>query len=704
MIKKTLDRGNVLTEPVQTLSRRAFTAAALAIGAVPAFARSGLSPSQPWQEMRERFPHGVASGDPSPDGFVLWTRWTPGAATASQRLVVEVAEDEGFGRIVARTSTTVSSKSDWTCRILVGGLRPSRTYWYRFTDGEGAGSRVGRTRTSPADGDPRSVRFAFVSCQNVNMGPLVAWRRMVFDDKSAPEGTGLEFVLHLGDFVYESVFYPENRADGYFDRKLTDKVRLPKGEMHDDYHVPVDLEDYRTLYRSYLLDPDLQDARARWSFVAIWDNGEFSDKGWQSLQRFGHTTVAAQTRKVAANQAWFEYMPSRARTADGSLESFAAPKVQDVPVTSFDRSGLGLEPNNIAALTSLTAYRSFRWGRHVELILTDQRSYRSDDFSSSPGSATISSKTFPQMVPYETLEMIDAGRGWNGGKPPAKLQFGDGQVANFAADRTPRTVLGERQKRWFLDRLHRSTATWKVWGNTIATFDMRADPQNLPAGLAERWPGAGYAGYPRTDFSTAFAERREIYDRVRHSGTTGFVTLSGDRHSFWAGYAAADLPPERFDPVGINFVVGSISTPGMVEALEHVLAAKHPLRPLYLTDRAGGPKPEPTVNILLKHGVRSALEYHASGDLVRAKSVSEAGNAPHVEFVDMGGHGYGVCSASSEAFAVEFVCVPRPVADDGSEEGGFLRYRVVHEARRWKQGERPALVRTSLEGNGGLSV
>nr|MDQ2878186.1 alkaline phosphatase D family protein [Pseudomonadota bacterium] len=620
------------------------------------------------------------------------------------RVTLEVAEDEAFSRIVAVRRVTLDARADWTCRLLVAGLSPSRTYWYRFTGARGEGSRIGRTRTAPLDSDPRDVRFAFVSCQNVTMAPLAAWRRMVHDDARLPTDEQLGFVLHLGDFVYETVWYPEDRPKGYFDRTLNDAVRFPTGEKHDDYHVPVTLEDYRTLYRAYMRDPDLQDARARWPFVAIWDNGEFSDKGWQSLQRFGSTTIPAQTRKVFANQAWFEYLPGRARTIDGVLDTFAAPAVRDVPITRFDADGMGEEPNNRAALASLTGYRAQRWGRHVELILTDQRSYRSDDFSSAPGSRTISSKTFPQMVPFETLQAIDAGKTANGGHPADTLRFADGTVPNFQKDVAPRTLLGAEQKAWFLDRLGRSTATWKVWGNTVATFDMRADPQHLPAGMAVPWPGQGYAGYPRTDHSTAYAERGEVCDFVAKKGLTGFVTLSGDRHSFWAGYTAKALPPEDFAPVGLNFVTGSITSPGLVEAFEYILPRDHPLRALYLIDRPGRAKPEASVNLLLKHGVRSCLDYAAHGDLARAKALSDPGNAPHVEFVDMGGHGYGVVHAGATRFDVAFVCVPRPVAPSDAPDGGPLRYRITHSAAPWRAGEAPALRRTALEGDAELSA
>ena len=130
-------------------------------------------------------------------------------------------------------------------------------------------------------------------------------------------------MLHLGDFIYEIVWYPEDRPQGMYDRRMRDIVRYPHGEKIHDFHIPTTVDDYRAVYRGYLHDPDLQDARARWPFVNMWDNHEFSWLGWQSLQKFDGETRPAQTRKVAANQAFFEYQPARmARPSGTSLERF----------------------------------------------------------------------------------------------------------------------------------------------------------------------------------------------------------------------------------------------------------------------------------------------------------------------------------------------------------------------------------------------
>ena len=687
------------------LTRRQFLAMASAFGAAAIWGKPLHALSRiPWRERRDLYPEGVASGDPTADGVMLWTRYPlkdPGKVAV---LNVEVAEDPGFQRVVAHGAARVSSAADWTCRALIGGLKPAHEYWYRFTDAEGNGSRVGRTLTAPAEGDNRAVRFAFVSCQNANFGAQNAYRRMIFEDERAAPEDRLGFVLHLGDFIYELVWYPEDRTKGMYDRRIRDIVRYANGEKIADFHIPTTVDDYRAVYHAYLHDPDIQDARARFPFVAMWDNHEFSWQGWQSQQRFDGQNHARQTRKVAANQAWFEVHPARIKTPSGSRDQFNPPRVVDTPIEHFDDAGMGQEPNNLAALASLTGYRTLRWGANVDLIITDQRSYRSEDPLDLAEADAFSAKEFPQLVPQEAQEILDAGRSYNQGKPPATIRWGDKDLPNFARDKPRKVILGVTQQAWFLQQLKRSKATWKIWGNTTATLDMRANPQNLPAGLTTPWPGAGYAGFGGGDHSSAYVERAEIYDFVEREGITGFATVAGDRHSFWAGLAAKALPPHKFEPVGVAFVVGSISAPGMVEALEHNFAKEHPLRPLFLADNAGTTKPGPAVNMLLHHGVRSCLEYAKSADMAKARAASNPDNAPHVSFVDMGGHGYAVVKASREALETEFVCIQRPIERAGGDDGGPLRYRVAHRTLAWKKGERPKMEQKMLEGDAPFSV
>ena len=617
-----------------TLDRREFVQLAAAMGASLAWGGSARASTTGWHERRDLYPEGVASGDPDPRSVILWTR-RPFESGGRRVLTVEVAEDDAFRRVVAKASAPVSAESDWTTRVLVGHLKPARVYWYRFTDGEGNGSRVGRTITAPLANDPRPVNFAFVSCQSVN----------------------------------------EGRLNGY-----------------------------RVVYKGYLADPDLQDARARWPFVAIWDNHEFSWQGRQSIVQAGGPPQPGQTVKVAANQAWFEYIPARVKAPSGSLDTFGAVAVKNVPIEKWDDGFLGIEPNNLKAINSLIAYRSLRYGRHLDLILTDQHSFCGDDPTDEEGVVKIYDPTFNGMFSEPAMIALDAGRTFNGGNPPAELSFGDVRIPNPRKDSPPRTILGARQKQWFMNQLRRSTATWKIWGSSLGAVDMRADPQNLPDGLTkQKWPADTFAEFGSVDYGSAYHERGEIYDLVRDAKITGFAIVSGDRHSFWAGYAASLLPPATFEPVGLSFVGASLASPGAMEAFEHSLRKDHPLRPLFLADRPAG-KPEWTYNMLLKHGVRSCLEYARSFDLKRAHAVSNPKLSPHLEFVDMGGHGYATVRLTSGEMRTEFVCIPRPITRSDRPDGGPLRYRVVHTASLWKPGERPLLRQQVIEGDPGLSI
>src|SRR3954469_17312475 len=136
------------------ISRRSFLKTAAAIGASFAWVGPAQGSSVLWHERRDLYPQGVASGDPDAHSVILWTR-RPFAEGTRHLLTVEVPEDEAFSRVIANAKAPVSSVADWTTRVLIAGLKPARTYWYRFTDPDGNGSRIGRTMTAPAPDDPR---------------------------------------------------------------------------------------------------------------------------------------------------------------------------------------------------------------------------------------------------------------------------------------------------------------------------------------------------------------------------------------------------------------------------------------------------------------------------------------------------------------------------------------------------------------------
>ncbi len=693
-------------------SRRHFLKLSVALGASLAWGCTPVRPSSSgWRERREMYPQGVASGDPDDNSVLLWTRRPYSDGRIGANLRVEIADDPAFTRVVATTTARVQAASDWTCRVLVAHLQAASEYWYRFVDEDGNGSRIGRTLTAPHADDARATRFAFVSCQSIPEGYGNAYRKMIWEDERAAPEERLGFVLHLGDFIYEVVQYPDQVKDGHrYDRLITFPIKYPKGKVvaRNRFWVPDSLEDYRVAYHAYLQDPDLQDARARWPFVCIWDNHEFSWNGWQSIQEFAGTDgwVPAQTLKVAANQAWFEFQPARVLPPGSNLDTFNAPKVADVLLKDddFDDTGLGIEPNNLAAIESLIIYRALRWGRHIDLLLTDNRSFRSRD----PGNHDELNPLFEGdtlgFVPEELWAQLDAGREYDHGNPPAKLTLGDKSVDNYVAKAAPQTMLGAKQKAWFLDQLRTAQATWKVWGNSLGTLDTRVDPQNLPPGLGT-WKGKGYGLMSVYDWGSMYSERAEIFDAVRDAGMTGLVIVAGDRHSFWAGYAAKALPPAApFEPVGVSFVGGSLISPGSAEANEHNQKKENnPTRGLYIAEDKNG-KPQSTENLTLRHGVRSALEYATSKDLQKALAVRNPELAPHLTFVDVGGHGYATVRCDTDHMVTEFVCIPRPIERSKNPDGGPLRYRVRHEVPLWKAGEKPQMRVVVVEGDVGLSV
>ena len=311
------------------------------------------------------------------------------------------------------------------------------------------------------------------------------------------------------------------------------------------------------------------------------------------------------------------------------------------------------------------------------------------------------------MFPDDLLQVLDGGRAFNGGNPPAELEFNGAKVDNPNKDKPPQTILGGTQKAWFKDRLRSSGATWKIWGSSQCTLEQRADPENFPAGLTkQKWPAGRFANVQGGDFGSAWVERGEIYDLVRDAKITGFAIVSGDLHSFWAGYAAAQLPPGKFEPVGLSFTGGSMSSVGGGEANEHVIKKDDKFRPLYLADRPGAAKPESTYNMMLKHGVRSCFEYAKilrSGEGAGAIQ-PRSGTAPRVSWIlaDMvmrrSGSPAMKCGPSSSAFRGRSRAATRP-------DGGPLRYRDRRTPRNCgRRANGRSWSQKVLEGDPGLSI
>ncbi len=310
-----------------SLKRRSFlqttslATAALWSGRALDVARADVKmPSYPFQL-------GVASGDPTPDGMVLWTRLAPsplevggGMPQAPVKVSWMVAEDEAMGKVVA--SGVANAVPDWahSVHVEVAGLRPDRWYWYQFKVG-GEVSPKGRTRTMPVAGTmPERLRFAFASCQHFETGLFTAYEHMAKED--------LDLVFHLGDYIYEYA-------------GIDKRVRKHTGQEITT------IDDYRARHAQYRSDPALQAMHAAAPWMVTWDDHEFDNNCAGDIsEEDGIATADYLRRRAAAYKAYYEHMP---------LRRSALPKGPDMLI-----------------------YRGLEFGQLAQFFVLDTRQYRTD--------------------------------------------------------------------------------------------------------------------------------------------------------------------------------------------------------------------------------------------------------------------------------------------------------------------------------------
>ncbi|MEV4173821.1 alkaline phosphatase D family protein [Nonomuraea sp. NPDC049709] len=298
-----------------TLRRRGFLA--LAGGTLGALATGwSAEPSTAYADDVDAAPFtlGVASGDPDHRSVVLWTRLvadplnaeTGGMSAEPVQVSWEVARDDAFRHVVQSGSVTAVPESVHTVHVVVDDLAPDRWYWYRFKAGD-TYSRTGRTRTMPPPGAKSGhMRFAFVSCQSWAGGPYPAYRDLAEQD--------VDFVLHLGDYIYET-------AGG-------------------------SLTEFRRLHALYKTSPHLRAAHARFPFFLTWDDHEVQNNYAGDVQGGAGDGRPFLERRANGYQAYYEHLPMRPAQ----------------------------QPHGPDALM----YRRFDFGRLAEFSILDTRQYRSD--------------------------------------------------------------------------------------------------------------------------------------------------------------------------------------------------------------------------------------------------------------------------------------------------------------------------------------
>ncbi|WP_229055135.1 alkaline phosphatase [Aeromicrobium sp. Leaf350] len=318
-------------------SRRQVLIGGMSLAAVAGVVGPAAFPSPATGYRHHRFQHGVASGDPTTDAVVIWTRVTPtieavpGSGLGEPAEVLwEVAADEELTEVVTSGTVTTDPRSDHTVKLDVTGLLPGQTYYYRFTSGTDV-SPIGRTTTTPANhADAGSLRFGVVSCANWQAGWFSAYRHLA-------ERGDLDAVIHLGDYIYE-----------YENGKYSYGYDWVDVRGHQPPHETVTLADYRIRHGQYKTDPDLQQLHAQVPFIVTWDDHEVAD-GWYPGGAFEHQPEEGSfdERVWSAQRAYDEWMPVRlggtAVVGDG---------------------------NRI--------YRRIRFGGLVDLLMLDLRGYRDE--------------------------------------------------------------------------------------------------------------------------------------------------------------------------------------------------------------------------------------------------------------------------------------------------------------------------------------
>ncbi len=406
------------------------------------------------------FTHGVASGDVTPDGVVLWTR-----VDREATLTLEVATDAAFENVVLEQEIEAPPERDFTAKGEVSGLEPGTQYYYRFRDGDSI-SPTGQFRTAPLDGEAAPVRFVFSGDSDGTVQDD-GTRPFDFAVLDAARRENADFFLYFGDTIY---------ADS------------PFGERAET------LDAYRAKYKENREIQLLRDLLASTAVYTVWDDHEVvNDFSGQTVDR---------ALLGAGRQAFREYMPISGDTQPDVL------------------------------------FRRFRWGSAVDLIILDERSYRSDSVEDSCPPGADEPDLLPGLglpgvpSPYRDFRAaIDL--------PP------DTDLRCVAALLDPdRTMLGRQQKQFLLDALRDSDATFKFIVNEVPIAELAGLPY-------DRWEGYR-------------AERDEILTFIRDERIANVVFLTTDFH-------ANIISPVRIKldgaPVATEVITGPIAHETVAEAI-----------------------------------------------------------------------------------------------------------------------------------------
>ena len=566
----------------------------------------------------EYFPQSVASGDPRPGSLILWTRVEDAEVEGELELELELASDPEFASPIGDLVViSASAEHDGCVKVRVTDLEPGAVVYYRFVypkDGAWHASRVGRAASAPEPSADVPARFAFVSCQDFSR-----W----YTNYHVLAEQELDFVVHLGDYIYETTADPEfqapipGRTIAFDD--TAGAIVFNEGE-EDQYYAAKSLDNYRQLYRTYRGDRGLQKVHERLPMIVTWDDHEFSNDchGATGTYFGGRVDETDLDRRKAANQAWFEYMPV----------DYEDPAFVYDPAAAF--------PGD------LVIYRDFVWGQHLHLAITDERTWRSDHpiredafpaavlvdeatllaelgelpdwarpYFAADSEPTLRDALISQagLLGYDpawitgdldvgavnaVVEAINAAGGSatpitdeaaiaamprglsyaSMGKSSLFGSFGARSLVNKPAydlwtrlryaetNGASEQVLGEAQEAWLLSTLQGSDRTWKVWGNEFSLGQIAVDLRGLaPAPFNQLY-------YLSVDLWDGHRNRRDTV-LAGLAQVANMVTVTGDIHAFYAGTPFVDGDPEQRV---IELVGSSITSSSFKEILAEIVA------------------------------------------------------------------------------------------------------------------------------------
>jgi len=698
------------------LKRRDFLRATLITAGALMVPGCSSDPEQPTPDRRLTdgeafFPQSVASGDPKPGSVILWTRLEDSArASEDLDVLLEVSEDKSFATVLDlpadKGKLQAQAKYDHCVKVKLAGLAAGTTYYYRFIyekDGKSYVSHTGRTKTAPDEGADVPVRFAYVSCQDYIGRYYNSYIPLAEED--------VDFVVHLGDYIYETTGDPSFQDTSGRAVKFTDEAGAIAFQTPDGtYYAAKSLDNYRELYKSYRSDKNLQRVHELFPMIVVWDDHEYSNDCHGAVAAYfnGEQDETDEARRKNANQAWFEYQPVDYAAGD-----------------DFTYDPAAAYPND------LRIYRDFVFGKHLHLVMTDLRTFRADHLipeEAFPGAVVFDQAALTAglgMVPDEAAPYVDIDTYQNGaykqvlvaaadsggytaadvkgnvsvafinavvsavpnspvppidpmqaslerglayidmGKASAHTSIGSRYFVVkdafdiyakllYQKDKKNEEVLGAEQEAWFLSTLEGSNATWKVWGNEYALNQLAIDlsKAGLPAAFARRF-------YMNCDTWDGFRNKRsELLAKLSSIGNV--VAVTGDIHAFYAGTPMVEGDPSKKI---VEFVGSSVSSTTFKSELI---------------------KQVETDPVLSK--VAGATILAAQIDELLTSSDSKVN--PQLGYAASAANGYAVAEVSGGEFGVTMVLIgENDVSIDYSDKTSDLMARVKRVKFQAKAGE-----------------